>query len=126
MSKPNDVTRKNDSKVIYYNNVKHKFFPAPSFPPGKLPTKKDVIQCMLSHPKNDSSLHLRRFEGHRARRKPCYGWFRQHRFHDWQTPGSYQTYGDIDRKSPPVDNLSPPFKRAPITSCVYHIGRYNQ
>ena len=40
MGKPNVVTRKSDSKVIYYNNVKHKFFPAPSFPPGKLPTKK--------------------------------------------------------------------------------------
>ena len=50
MGKPNVVTRKSDSKVIYYNNVKHKYFPAPSFPPGKLPTKKDVIQCMLSHP----------------------------------------------------------------------------
>ena len=41
---------KNDSKVIFYNDVKHKFPPAPSFPLGKLPTKKDVIQCMLSYP----------------------------------------------------------------------------
>ena len=41
---------KNDSKVICYNDVKHKFFPAPSFSPGKLPMKKDVIPCMLSYP----------------------------------------------------------------------------
>ena len=41
---------KNDSKVICYNDVKHKFSPAPSFPPGKLPTEKDVIQCILSYP----------------------------------------------------------------------------